>query len=283
MSASSWAAALLGFADPAVVKAGLGVAAGVAEHAPSIVAATTTPITIVTHFGVAFIVLLFLADNRPHPRGKRGTRRLSRPRNEAWPNLDLDRSPGASGFGAKVCDVPTRPTAGCGRAGNGEGGHAGGQGNAQHEPDAATQGADDLLGELLGRQQQVQRLLVQRQQQQQRQSGPGVREHDRVDRRSDVVPPDPHARGEQLAPAQVRPGGPHLPHRRRLRDRHVVQHAQPGDHQTTGEDVGEVEVTQQVGQREALLTGDAAQPGHRHAQRAEAGGHQQAQPGADER
>jgi hypothetical protein len=66
--------------------------------------------------------------------------------------------------------------------------------------------------------------------------GARVGQHEGVDGRGDVVAADAHGGPEQGGRAQGRVGGPQLPHRRGLSDRHVVECAErsddePGHHQ----------------------------------------------------
>lgn len=85
-----------------------------------------------------------------------------------------------------------------------DGSDDGGQRDGEQQPRAADEVADDLPADLVTGQQVVGAAPGDAEQQQQRQGRPGVGEHQRVDRRGDVVAPDPHPRGEQRPPAGAR-------------------------------------------------------------------------------
>jgi len=85
-----------------------------------------------------------------------------------------------------------------------DGSDDGGQRDGEQQPRAADEVTDDLPADLVTGQQVVGAAPGDAEQQQQRQGRPGVGEHQRVDRRGDVVAPDPHPRGEQRPPAGAR-------------------------------------------------------------------------------
>jgi hypothetical protein len=87
----------------------------------------------------------------------------------------------------------------------------------------------------------------------------GVGEDQRVHRRGDVVTPDADGRAEQLSPSLVGIGAVQLPHRRHLRDRHVVEHAEGADDDRGQQQAGKVRLGRERDQRRGLVRGHAAE------------------------
>ncbi|CAA9341566.1 MAG: hypothetical protein AVDCRST_MAG48-3669 [uncultured Friedmanniella sp.] len=137
------------------------------------------------------------------------------------------------------------------------------QRDGEHQADRADQGADDLTGELLGLEHLQQRPVVDRDQQEHRERGAGGGERDGVDRRGDVVAADPHRAGEQPALGAALAVGVlavgQLPDRGRLGDRHVVEHAQPGQDDAAHHHRRQGQVRRGCGEHVVVLRRDAGQ------------------------
>ena len=88
-----------------------------------------------------------------------------------------------------------------------------------------------------------------------------------------MVPPDPHPAGEERAVRGVGVRRAQLPHRRGLRDRHVVEHAEPREHDAGEEQPAQrcpVQLAGEHRQAVALLGRDPREvrgPGRHHAER----------------
>ena len=143
---------------------------------------------------------------------------------------------------------------------HGQGCDGRGRRDREDESNGAGQRSHDLLGHGFGLQEVEDRALVEEQQQEYRERGTGIREHDRVDGRRDVVATDPHPGSEQGSSRQVRCRRAQLPHGRRLGDGHVVQDAESRDDDRRGEQVPRAHRLVESRQGCTFVVRDATQP-----------------------
>ena len=84
-----------------------------------------------------------------------------------------------------------------------------------------------------------------------------------------MVAADPHAGCEQFPATHLRGRGTQLPHRRALRDGHVVEHTEPTDDDAHHQQLPEVHPGQELRQVVFVLVGETRQPGELRGQRSQ--------------
>ena len=138
-------------------------------------------------------------------------------------------------------------------------GHANGRGqrHRQDQPDRAHQDAQYLGREALGLQHIEQWSVIDLDQQEHTERRASGRKGDRIDRRGNVIPADPHRPREQMLTccALIR----ELPDRGGLRDRHVVENAETGDDHPADHYRGKPEIGRRCRQQVVVLGGETGQ------------------------